>query len=474
MLTAEENERLTQVGPGTPMGKLMRWYWHPIAATIQLKDKPVRQVRILGEDLVLYRDRSGNLGLIGNRCAHRATGLWNGIPDKDGLRCPYHGWKYDATGQCLDQPLEPPGSNFKLTVKIKGYPVAEMGGLIWAYLGEAPVPVLPRWDQFVRPDVFRIGIAATMLPCNWLQCLENGGDPNHGNYLHAHFFRYVLERNRQLGRPVQQEAIDFLKKEWYMTPPGSDWDGTITDEMRHGFREIRTERYVYGQRKWIERLRPVKGGAERTWAENKLIVFPYMRGDQIGVPVDDTHTLHFIYLTHRFDPSVGLPRQDEIPYFEPPWQFEDGEPNFSYITAQDELGWWSQGEITDRTQEHLGYTDRGVISLRELVQEQLEIVEEGGEPMNVFWDPTDVIPMDAGLRQPGGGGEGGGQSRLPIDTAQFTPIWDHFWELYQKDQAIRAARRPNGPQPEIPNRMVQCDCCVPLDEEEAARQAVRG
>ena len=208
MLSVEENKRLTRVGPGTPMGQLLRWYWHPIAATIQLKENPVRKVRILGEDLVLYRDRSGHFGLIGDRCAHRATGLWFGIPDADGLRCCYHGWKYDATGQCIDQPLEPPGSNFKLTIKIKGYPVQEMGGLIWAYLGEPPVPLLPRWDQFVRGDVFRLGIAATTLPCNWLQCLENGGDPNHGNYLHAR--RKARGGGAQLGqghpRPTDQEG----------------------------------------------------------------------------------------------------------------------------------------------------------------------------------------------------------------------------------------------------------------------------
>ena len=113
MLTQEDNERLTRVGPGTLMGKLLRWYWHPIAADAMLHENPVRKVRILGEDLVLYRDRSSNLGLVHDHCAHRSTGLQFGIPDVDGLRCAYHGWKYDATGQCIDTPLEPPGSTFK-------------------------------------------------------------------------------------------------------------------------------------------------------------------------------------------------------------------------------------------------------------------------------------------------------------------------------------------------------------------------
>lgn len=462
MLTAEENERLTRVGPGTPMGRLLRWYWHPIAASAQLLENPVQQVRILGEDLVLFRDRSGNLGLIEQHCAHRLTGLWYGIPDVDGLRCPYHGWKYDATGQCTDQPLEPPGSTFKERIQIKAYPARELGGLVWAYLGEPPVPLLPRWDQFVRPNTFR-HIAGTMLPCNWLQCVENGGDPNHGTYLHGHFFRYVLERMRAQGRPVQEEAVDFLKNEWHMTPPAPDWDGVITEEMRHEYREIKAEPYEHGQRKYMVHLRPARGGAEHAWSEHTIVVFPYMRGGQIGIPVDDTHTWHILYMTYTPDPSLEVPPQEVVPYFEPPWRNENGEPNFSYITAQDELGWWSQGEITDRTREHLGYSDTGIIGYRKMLMEQLDIVEKGDVPMNVFWGPeeSESMPMVPGGRERRGDG-GGGQTRYPIDTAQFSPVWDQFWDLYQRDRAVRAARRPEAAPARPLERVVECECCVPL------------
>ncbi len=452
MLTQEDNERLTRVGPGTPMGKLLRWYWHPIAADAMLHENPVRKVRILSEDLVLYRDRSGNLGLVHDRCAHRSTGLQFGIPDVDGLRCAYHGWKYDATGQCIDTPLEPPGSTFKERIRIKSYPVQEMGGLIWAYLGETPAPLLPQWDIFVRPNTFR-HIAGTMLPCNWLQCLENGGDPNHGTYLHGHFFRYVLERDRELGRPVNQEALDFLENEWHMVAPAPDWDGTITDEMRHEYREIRTEQYEHGQRKFMHHLRPVKGGVEKVWSEHTVVVFPYMRRGQIGVPIDDTHTWHIVYLTYTPDPSIETPQQDVIPYFEPPWRHENGEPNFSYITAQDELGWWSQGEITDRTQEHLGYSDTGIISMRNLFKEQLQIVEDGGEPMNVFWDPekNHEMPMIPGGQERRGEG---GQPRFTFDTQHHSPVFDQFLELYQRDRALKASRRQGPPPRELVKRIV--------------------
>ena len=113
MLKPEENERITRVGPGTPMGELQRRYWQPIAVTGELAANPVKPVRILGEDLTLYRDRSGTLGLIGQRCAHRLVDLRCGIPTEDGLKCPYHGWTYDATGQCTDQPAESPEHRFK-------------------------------------------------------------------------------------------------------------------------------------------------------------------------------------------------------------------------------------------------------------------------------------------------------------------------------------------------------------------------
>ena len=141
MLTREQNERFTQVGPGTPMGELFRRYWMPVAAVSQLYAHPTKAVKVLGESLVLYRDRSGSYGLIQDACAHRNTNLLWGIPEERGLRCPYHGWLYDATGQCLEQPAEAPESTFKDKVKIKAYPIEELGGMLWAWLGPEPRPM---------------------------------------------------------------------------------------------------------------------------------------------------------------------------------------------------------------------------------------------------------------------------------------------------------------------------------------------
>src|SRR5687768_12604884 len=193
MLSAEANERLTRVGVGTPCGELMRRYWIPIAPYAQPLEDPVRKVRVLGEDLVLYQNTQGGLGLIGDRCLHRLVDMQWGIPDSCGLRCPYHGWLYDETGQCLDTPLEAPDSRFKQQLKLPAYPVQELGGLVFAYLGPQPAPVLPRWDLYVWPNAIR-QIAVNIIDCNWLQCQENTGDPTHSVWLHGHLFKYVLEK----------------------------------------------------------------------------------------------------------------------------------------------------------------------------------------------------------------------------------------------------------------------------------------
>ena len=148
MLTKEANERLTQVGMGTPMGALLRRYWHPVATLPELLSEPVLAVTVLGENLALYRTEAGDMGLVAQRCPHRGASLAYGIPEADGLRCAYHGWKFDGRGTCLEQPAEPADSTFKDRVRVPAYPVQEMGGLIWAYLGPTPAPLLPRFDLF--------------------------------------------------------------------------------------------------------------------------------------------------------------------------------------------------------------------------------------------------------------------------------------------------------------------------------------
>src|SRR2546425_967120 len=189
MLTVAENDRLTRVGPGTPMGELMRRYWHPIAAASQLEENPTKAVRLLGEDLVLFKDRSGTLGLIGDRCPHRKVNLLYGIPEQEGLRCAYHGWVFNEEGRCLEQPYEEaedPGNSFKEKIRTKAYHVQELSGLIFAYMGPEPAPLIPEWDLFAFKNVYR-DIGVSVIPCNWMQIMENSVDPVHAEWLHGVF-----------------------------------------------------------------------------------------------------------------------------------------------------------------------------------------------------------------------------------------------------------------------------------------------
>ena len=151
MLREDENRRLNETGPGTPMGELMRRYWQPIAAAGELDETPVKQVRLLSEDLVLYKDRNGTFGLVDLHCPHRRADMSYGIIEQEGIRCNYHGWRYVETGQCVEQPFDDiahPDVDFKAKIQIKSYPVRERGGLLWAYLGPSPVPEVPNWGPF--------------------------------------------------------------------------------------------------------------------------------------------------------------------------------------------------------------------------------------------------------------------------------------------------------------------------------------
>src|SRR5690349_16973858 len=193
-MTAEQNERLTQVGPGTQMGDLLRRYWHVIGTVDELDREPVQRVRLLGEDLTLFRTEAGEYGLVDDGCPHRCISLEWGIPQEKGLRCAYHGWLFSPDGRCLEQPFEEytnPEARFKDKIRIKSYPVEALGGLVFAYMGPQPTPLLPRWDLLVREDLEAM-IEIHMLDCNWLQCMDNSMDPIHFEHLHGVFGNYHL------------------------------------------------------------------------------------------------------------------------------------------------------------------------------------------------------------------------------------------------------------------------------------------
>lgn len=367
MLSVEENERLTQVGPGTPAGELLRRYWYPVATSSDLADNPVRSVLILGEQLTLFRDGKGRLGLINQRCAHRKVDLVAGIPEEEGIRCPYHGWQYDTTGQCIDQPSEPADSSFKDRIKLKSYAVQEMGGLIWGYLGPAPAPLLPRWFIFVLENSFR-QIGTTVIPCNWLQCQENSADTVHAEYMHGTWFRYILDRAGNQDKDKRAFANMWLRKHSKLA-----WE-----PFEHGIRKFRLQE---GQDEATTRSWQI--GHPMVFPNVVLIGGPGYTEFQIRVPMDDTHTWHLIYQVFSPGPSIKVPEQNPVPTFHVPiHELPD------YVLGQDMRLWELQGDITDRFDEKLAESDKGVIMLRKQLQEQVSIVEDGGEPINVFRDPS--------------------------------------------------------------------------------------
>lgn len=370
MLTAEENERLTRVGPGTPMGELMRRYWHPVAASSELDQNPVKEVTILGESLVLYRDRKGLCGLIDDICPHRRISLVYGIPEEEGLRCPYHGWMFDGTGQCLEMPAESPESTFPSRVKIKGYPVEELGGLVFAYLGPEPVPLLPRWDLFAMDNVVR-DIGWTVIPCNWMQAMENSLDPTHTEWLHGHLYNYVMERKGLEGieDPTYRRFVPRVMGSHQKIGFDVFEHGIIKRRVRAGFTED-----------------------DPQWRVGHPIVFPTMlrvgTNFQIRVPMDDTHTWHLMYGAYPAPPGERDYRQEQIPFYEIPLKDENGRFVTDFVLGQDMMAWVTQGAIADRRQEKLGESDKGIILFRRMLREQMALVEDGGEPMNTFRDPA--------------------------------------------------------------------------------------
>jgi 5,5'-dehydrodivanillate O-demethylase len=229
VLTKEQNDMLTQVGPGTPGGELLRRYWHPITVAAELTvEHPTKFVRILGEDLVLFKDKSGNVGLIQDHCVHRGASLLYGRVEERGIACAYHGWLYDTAGNCLECPAEPEGSKFHLTVKAKAYPVQRYAGLYWAYLGPLPAPAITKYDVLARTDGRRSIHVFPNLDCNWFAAAENAVDPWHLSILHQ-------DQPRAAVRPANTTRgyVDDIKSNaFYLTTYGIMKKRTYASDRR--------------------------------------------------------------------------------------------------------------------------------------------------------------------------------------------------------------------------------------------------
>lgn len=377
---------MTRVGPGTPMGELMRRYWHPIAGSSELNDDtPTREVRLLGEDLVLFRSAAGVLGLVEPSCAHRKASLAYGIPEPDGIRCAYHGWVFDAAGKCVEQPSEPADSSFKEKVAIKAYPVQELGGLVFAYMGPSPAPLLPNYEILVRPGTRSAW--SVELPCNWLQCHENSLDPLHFQWLHRYWGGW------QMGRLLPKDQRDTWND--LAAARGAD------------HRKIGFEITGYG----VIKRRLVGDETEEGdhWRMGHPIFFPNVLwvgpNLQFRVPVDDTTTLHLMLDWHPV-PVDGAPSYDSVPFRHVALYNNEGKIDLNYdvpgadpliagAIAQDQTAWIIEGPIMDRTTERLGVSDIGIIMFRRLLEDQMQLVGRGLDPMNTYRNPASNVVIQA-------------------------------------------------------------------------------
>jgi 5,5'-dehydrodivanillate O-demethylase len=365
MLTEEQNRQLTQVGPGTPMGNLQRRYWHPIAGVSEFDDRAIKPVRLFGEDLVLFKTLNGSFGLVNRRCAHRGASLEYGFVEEDGIRCAYHGWCYTREGAICERPFEqtvaPNASGLK-SKKIDGYPVQAKAGLLWAYMGPQPAPLLPDWETFSWPNVFA-QIVISEVPCNWLQCQENTVDPVHFEWMHNN----ATQRHAGDYGPFSPKTLDVDIEDFEF--------GLISRRYREG----------------TDKSTPL-------WKVGRAILWP--NGWYFGhhfewkVAIDDVNTLfiswHGLHVPKECEPYV----QESIPTWHGPIKDANGDLITSHVGNQDIVIWISQGRIADRTRESLGASDRGVAMLRRRFFDDLAAMEKGGEPRGLIRDPKRNVRIE--------------------------------------------------------------------------------
>jgi len=376
MLSDAENRTFTEVGPGTPCGNLLRRYWMPVAALSEItEDRPTKRVRLLGENLVLFKDLSGKYGLLPEHCPHRHVSLYYGFVEQDGLRCPYHGWKFNAEGACIEQPYERAGSPLAKQASVRSYPVQQLAGLLFAYLGPKPAPLLPRWETLVRKDGIRDIVVLPVHNHNWMQAQENSHDPTHTFWLHAKLYERALK-----DRPEEQKkwAADVA---YFGRPIEATEFQLCREPAWTGIRKIRT----YGGDK------PEREAGHPAIFPNILIA-PQAKfiTTHFRVPVDDTHTaIYWVEFLPSEDGSLVEQRDEDIPVsvMGHPLQ-ANGDYRLDHFVYQDMMAWETQGAIADRTTELIGMGDRGVVMFRNLLREQIAKVEAGDEPDGVVRDPA--------------------------------------------------------------------------------------
>jgi 5,5'-dehydrodivanillate O-demethylase oxygenase subunit len=364
MLSTQENELLTRVGPGKPAGEMLRRYWWPVAFSqdVQSKSVPVK-VTLLAEDFVLFRDGEGHLGLLALHCSHRGTSLEYGRIEDNGIRCCYHGWLYDMRGNCLEQPAEPGESSFKARIKHPAYHARDAAGLVFAYIGPDPAPLLPSYDLLVREDGCRV-LGGGEEFCNWLQRAENSADGAHSIALHAAGYP-----NMAMKRPTI---------EWEPTPFGIKETTWI-----EGVSKARISHFVFPSH--------IRHSAARIDEEPRQVI-------RFRVPKDDytTITYYIDFYPHKNgEPTQPVPLRIKGFRKSVPGVYDrvpDGWWNLPN-REQDRVAQESQGVIADRTKEHLATSDHGILMLRQMIRGAIDTVSRGQDPIGVIRDSKDNRPI---------------------------------------------------------------------------------
>lgn len=364
---------LTEVEPGTPGGEFLRRYWHPVAVSSDVTTRP-QNVRILGEDLVIFRDGRGRPGLLMPHCVHRGASLFYGKVDSNGIRCCYHGWQFDVEGNCLDQPCEPNGGLRRDIARQPWYPLQERYGLVFAYMGPPDkMPVLPHWDALENPapdetlfatdSSFSVGgdDSVKIVPWNWLQDWENSTDPFHVYILHSSFSEAQFAPQLALKPEVIWEYTDL------------------------GMHYSAYRRFPDGRE--LDRVSPLLFPNLQSTPNVQLEPGPT---NNMGwmVPVDDTH--------HRRFHAIRVKKNDT----RRPTRYAEEKRAKRWIEMTEEerqrspSDWEaqsSQGPITLHSEEHLVTSDQGIGMLRRLLRKQIRLVQEGGNPIGVNFDPSKAV-----------------------------------------------------------------------------------
>ena len=392
MLRKEQNDLVTQTGPGTPMGQLFRCYWLPIleAGELPENDCPPVRVKVLSERLLAVRDSEGRTGLIDEFCAHRGVSLWFGRCEENGIRCPYHGWKYDVTGQCVDVPSEPAENGFCKKIKLKSYPLVERGGIWWTYMGPPEKqPPLPEFEVLTVPATHRY-VKKRLQECNWLQALEGGIDSSHVSFLHSGalksdpLFKNTKgnEYNFKDAKPVFEvvESEGGLYVGARRNADNGNYYWRITPWVMPNFTMIppRGNYSVHGHW-WV----PIDDENCWTWSFDYCVNRP-LTADEINA-MDDGKGIYVQYVPGTFRAAQN--KDNDYLMDRAAQKAGTMYSGIDGIAMQDASLQESMGPIVDRTKENLVSTDNGIIMTRHrLIRAAKALVDKGVVPPGV--DPA--------------------------------------------------------------------------------------